>query len=237
MPPSQLTVPTSIHQLLDSVRSKIFMTTYNPTALRSGVKYIKRRLAGPRVLKYYPEVPIKPGTLNHAGAGALYPGWTGIVPGIASTSTSNLTPPSGSVPSTLPRSIDSTGLNTASNSSTEATTSSSSSSSNRISASSSSLNPDSATSSTSTSALSPSHPQSPSSDLAAALKKSGIKPRSMFFGADNWIGTAPPVAQWPTKWQVDEREEARVDKLARRRRIGKVAPKKGELSPLQSIRR
>ena len=215
MPPSQLTVPPSIHQLLDSVRSKIFMTTYNPTAQRSGVKYIKRKLQGPRVLQYYPEIPTKPSALNNAGVGGLYPGWTGIIPGVASTSTV----PAASIPTNLPPTPDSAFQSTSMTGS-PGIESPDSSTAPTVSASASTQLTDTSTPSSSA--------PSPSSDLATALRTAGIKPQSMYFGLDNWIGSAPPVAQWPTKWQVDEREEARVDKLARRRRIGKVAPKKGE---------
>ena len=39
---------------LTRLRSTIFQTSYNPTSLRTGAKYLKRRLRGPSMVEYYP---------------------------------------------------------------------------------------------------------------------------------------------------------------------------------------
>jgi hypothetical protein len=39
---------------LNRLRSTIFQTSYNPTGIRTGAKYLKARLRGPSLVKYYP---------------------------------------------------------------------------------------------------------------------------------------------------------------------------------------
>lgn len=47
--PSRLTALTKL-------RCTIFETSYNPTGLRTGAKYLRARLRGPSMVKYYPPV-------------------------------------------------------------------------------------------------------------------------------------------------------------------------------------
>lgn len=42
---------------LTRLRCQVFQTSYNPTSMRTGAKYLKRRLRGPSMLEYYPEQP------------------------------------------------------------------------------------------------------------------------------------------------------------------------------------
>ncbi|KDQ59804.1 hypothetical protein JAAARDRAFT_68375 [Jaapia argillacea MUCL 33604] len=39
---------------LTRLRSSIFQTAYNPSSIRTGAKYLRRRLRGPSMIKYYP---------------------------------------------------------------------------------------------------------------------------------------------------------------------------------------
>ncbi|KAI0045788.1 hypothetical protein FA95DRAFT_1607440 [Auriscalpium vulgare] len=39
---------------LTRLRCSVFGTSYNPTSQRTGAKYLRRRLQGPSMLKYYP---------------------------------------------------------------------------------------------------------------------------------------------------------------------------------------
>ncbi|KAF9011932.1 mitochondrial ribosomal subunit S27-domain-containing protein [Cyathus striatus] len=39
---------------LTQLRCSIFETTYNPTGVRTGAKYLRRRLRGPSMVLYYP---------------------------------------------------------------------------------------------------------------------------------------------------------------------------------------
>ncbi|KZV90813.1 hypothetical protein EXIGLDRAFT_561781, partial [Exidia glandulosa HHB12029] len=39
------------------LRSNIFQTSYNPTHVRTGAKYLKARLRGPSMIQYYPKAP------------------------------------------------------------------------------------------------------------------------------------------------------------------------------------
>ncbi|KAH6913924.1 mitochondrial ribosomal subunit S27-domain-containing protein [Coprinopsis sp. MPI-PUGE-AT-0042] len=39
---------------LTRLRCEIFQTTYNPQAVRTGAKYLKRKLQGPAITSYYP---------------------------------------------------------------------------------------------------------------------------------------------------------------------------------------
>ncbi|KAH0584626.1 hypothetical protein H2248_010159 [Termitomyces sp. 'cryptogamus'] len=47
--PSQL-------KALTRLRCAVFQTSYNPTSMRTGAKYLRARLRGPSMLKYYPPV-------------------------------------------------------------------------------------------------------------------------------------------------------------------------------------
>ncbi|KAF8953179.1 mitochondrial ribosomal subunit S27-domain-containing protein [Flammula alnicola] len=40
---------------LTKLRCSIFQTSYNPESLRTGAKYLRRRLRGPSMVGYYPE--------------------------------------------------------------------------------------------------------------------------------------------------------------------------------------
>jgi small subunit ribosomal protein S33 len=44
----------SRRQLLTKLRCAIFQTSYNPTGIRTGAKYLRARLRGPSMVKYYP---------------------------------------------------------------------------------------------------------------------------------------------------------------------------------------
>ncbi|KAF5349608.1 hypothetical protein D9756_008906 [Leucocoprinus leucothites] len=47
--------PTKLALLsLSQTRSQIFQTAFNPTSVRTGAKYLRRRLKGPSMLAYYP---------------------------------------------------------------------------------------------------------------------------------------------------------------------------------------
>ncbi|TFK45529.1 hypothetical protein OE88DRAFT_1669120 [Heliocybe sulcata] len=39
---------------LTRVRCQIFQTAYNPASIRTGAKYLRKRLRGPSMMKYYP---------------------------------------------------------------------------------------------------------------------------------------------------------------------------------------
>ncbi|KAI6037073.1 mitochondrial ribosomal subunit S27-domain-containing protein, partial [Pisolithus microcarpus] len=41
---------------LVKTRCRIFQTAYNPTSARTGAKYLRARLRGPSMVKYYPPV-------------------------------------------------------------------------------------------------------------------------------------------------------------------------------------
>lgn len=49
-------MPPNLHNLLSSLRSPIFNTISNPTSARMGTKYLRRRLRGPTVASYYPQL-------------------------------------------------------------------------------------------------------------------------------------------------------------------------------------
>jgi len=40
---------------LNRLRCSIFQTSYNPTSMRTGAKYLRARLRGPSMVRYYPE--------------------------------------------------------------------------------------------------------------------------------------------------------------------------------------
>lgn len=42
--------------LLESIRCSIFATSYNPSSMRTGAKYLRARLRGPSMLNYYPKI-------------------------------------------------------------------------------------------------------------------------------------------------------------------------------------
>ncbi|KAM6500965.1 Mitochondrial ribosomal subunit S27 domain containing protein [Amanita muscaria] len=46
--PSRLTA-------LNRLRCAIFQTSYNPTGIRTGAKYLRKRLRGPSMVRYYPQ--------------------------------------------------------------------------------------------------------------------------------------------------------------------------------------
>ena len=211
-PKDLVIVPKSIHQVLDQVRSKIFLTNYNPTGARLGNKYLRKKTVGHHVVNYYPPLPLRPALLNKADKGALYPGWTGRIP----------------VPATP--AVASTGQPVEGNAAAGPSTGST---------------PSSESSTSSTLTDNPSTPSQPigssapgdtvahaKAQMQAALREAGIKPDSMFFGADNWIGPVPPDYLQTTQWQLDPNEVYRIEKLEKRRRIGKTTPKKGTCVPL-----
>ena len=41
---------------VNRLRCSIFQTSYNPTSIRTGAKYLRARLRGPSMVKYYPKV-------------------------------------------------------------------------------------------------------------------------------------------------------------------------------------
>ncbi|KAF8710900.1 Mitochondrial ribosomal subunit S27, partial [Rhizoctonia solani] len=49
------------------LRCSIFGTSYNPTSVRTGAKYLRARLKGPSMLRYYPE------TLSFKKINAMFP--------------------------------------------------------------------------------------------------------------------------------------------------------------------
>ncbi|ETW85077.1 hypothetical protein HETIRDRAFT_18624, partial [Heterobasidion irregulare TC 32-1] len=54
---------------LARLRCSIFQTSFNPTSMRTGAKYLRKRLVGPSMLNYYPrEVSI-------AQLNSWNPGW------------------------------------------------------------------------------------------------------------------------------------------------------------------
>jgi small subunit ribosomal protein S33 len=48
-------IPPSRLSSLTKLRCAIFQTSYNPSSIRTGAKYLKRRLRGPSLISYYPE--------------------------------------------------------------------------------------------------------------------------------------------------------------------------------------
>ncbi|KAK4684970.1 small subunit ribosomal protein S33, partial [Tremellales sp. Uapishka_1] len=75
MPPTP--IPTSLPTLLSQIRSPIFQTLPNPQNLRTGTKYLRRRLRGPSVAAYYPTLP-KLASLNSLHPSNKYAGWQGL---------------------------------------------------------------------------------------------------------------------------------------------------------------
>src|SRR5882762_7272885 len=48
-------IPPSLINAIHKLRCSIFQTSYNPTSVRTGAKYLRARLRGPSMVKYYPE--------------------------------------------------------------------------------------------------------------------------------------------------------------------------------------
>ena len=48
---------------LTKLRCSIFQTSYNPTSVRTGAKYLRARLRGPSMINYYP-LPLSIAELN-----------------------------------------------------------------------------------------------------------------------------------------------------------------------------
>ncbi|KAF7969266.1 hypothetical protein HWV62_27866 [Athelia sp. TMB] len=42
---------------INRIRCSIFQTSYNPTSVRTGAKYLRARLRGPSMVGYYPQLP------------------------------------------------------------------------------------------------------------------------------------------------------------------------------------
>ncbi|KAH9915709.1 mitochondrial ribosomal subunit S27-domain-containing protein, partial [Amylocystis lapponica] len=49
------TVAPSRLAALNRLRCTIFQTSYNPTSVRTGAKYLRARLRGPSMIEYYPK--------------------------------------------------------------------------------------------------------------------------------------------------------------------------------------
>lgn len=47
-------VPANLAETLSKVRSDIFLTLHNPTGARLGTKYLRKQLKGPAIARYYP---------------------------------------------------------------------------------------------------------------------------------------------------------------------------------------
>ncbi|KAK0200430.1 mitochondrial ribosomal subunit S27-domain-containing protein [Desarmillaria ectypa] len=60
-------VRPSTLEALTRLRCSIFQTTYNPKRVRTGAKYLRSRLRGPSMVKYYPP------TLNISSIARRYP--------------------------------------------------------------------------------------------------------------------------------------------------------------------
>ncbi|TCD66415.1 hypothetical protein EIP91_001406 [Steccherinum ochraceum] len=58
---------------LKQLQCAIFQTSYNPTSVRTGAKYLRRRLRGPSMINYYPP------TLSIAQIKKDIPEWTSLV--------------------------------------------------------------------------------------------------------------------------------------------------------------
>ena|ERR1700736_3655367 len=49
-------ISTARMNAINQLRCSIFQTSYNPRSVRTGAKYLRARLRGPSMVKYYPEV-------------------------------------------------------------------------------------------------------------------------------------------------------------------------------------
>lgn len=70
-----MSVTPSRINAINRLRCSIFQTSYNPTSVRTGAKYLRARLRGPSMVKYYANIPSIPrlikefpevGWVNHA---------------------------------------------------------------------------------------------------------------------------------------------------------------------------
>jgi hypothetical protein len=77
MPPP--TIPSNLPTILSSLRSSIFGSFSNPTGSRTGAKYLRRRLVGPSLLRYYPK-SLNLSALNAATPYNRYANWEGFNP-------------------------------------------------------------------------------------------------------------------------------------------------------------
>ncbi|WRT69762.1 uncharacterized protein IL334_006753 [Kwoniella shivajii] len=71
---------SNLHNLLSSLRSPIFQTLSNPTSSRMGTKYLRRRLRGPSIASYYPQLtnPFPSiSALNKTHPSNPFAGWEG----------------------------------------------------------------------------------------------------------------------------------------------------------------
>ena len=59
---------------LTRLRCEIFQTSYNPTSVRTGAKYLRARLRGPSMIRYYPE-EITVARFNRMGGGFKIQDW------------------------------------------------------------------------------------------------------------------------------------------------------------------
>jgi hypothetical protein len=74
-------IPSNLPNILSSLRSSIFQTLSNPTSARTGSKYLRRRLVGPSLIKYYPKLPSLR-VLNSATPFNPYANWEGLPAGL-----------------------------------------------------------------------------------------------------------------------------------------------------------
>lgn len=58
---------------LKQLQSTIFQTSYNPKSIRTGAKYLRRRLVGPSLIKYYPP------TITTSQIKRMVPEWDDLV--------------------------------------------------------------------------------------------------------------------------------------------------------------
>ena len=59
---------------LTRLRCEIFQTSYNPTSVRTGAKYLRARLRGPSMVQYYPE-ELTVARFNRMGGGFKIQDW------------------------------------------------------------------------------------------------------------------------------------------------------------------
>lgn len=58
---------------MSNTGASIFQTSYNPTNVRTGLKYLRKNLLGPAMVQYYPPLAPKISTLNK-----LVPGFDAV---------------------------------------------------------------------------------------------------------------------------------------------------------------
>lgn len=71
MPPVPPTIPTTLQSTLSAIRSNVFLSTHNPTGARLGLKYLRRNITGPDMLKWYPKPVPKPSALDGIANSAI----------------------------------------------------------------------------------------------------------------------------------------------------------------------